>query len=87
MTIAFNVGDRVISVEKRDGMPIGSTGVIISVGLAEEDIGDGFEDDEILVQVEPNEEHPHGIVWYFYPHQLVLEEPLEILGDNDDDCI
>ena len=71
----FYVGQRVISTRIRDGMPIGSTGIV-------------YTKDPYNVVVEMDEHCRRDRIrhWYFYPNQLdhVL---VDIIGDNDDDCI
>lgn len=78
MMTVFNIGDYVRSTKIRDGMPVGSTGVVLKTNVALK---------EIYVKVDPNSRYPKGHSgWYFYPNQLELME-LDILGDNDDDCV
>jgi hypothetical protein len=71
----FSVGDLVISVKERDGMPIGTTGVIESVNQS-----------EVRVKTDPNTKYSYNKHWYYYKSQL-NHYVVEILGDDDEDCI
>lgn len=71
----FRPGDQVISIKVRDSMPIGSTGVVVSIVSGQP-----------CVKVDPNGMWPRGTNWYYYPHELD-HMLVDIIGDNDDDCI
>lgn len=83
MKTVFEVGDTVLTIKNRDGMPAGQIGVV------RQPLGNRDYHMFIQVKFDPSVEaigHPRE-TWWFSKHELELVKLEPLLGDDDEDCV